>query len=156
MRALKFLPLMAMLGICAPIQAADRIISKADVELIFSMKKGEWEVYAPRIADQKWKIRLKRIDTGTGVMAFDPATGMGLSIQPLYINDNSPPEMLVVGSFYPKDKLPPNLPGLKADIEKEAQRDLGNLYVVTARYVQLPPSWEGIELSVMQSTNAPK
>lgn len=156
MRALKSLLLLALFVTCAPIHAAEKIVSKANVELIFSMKKAEWEAYAPRIADPKWKIKLKRVDTGIGVMAFDPTTGMGMSIQPLYIDGNSPPEILVVGSFYPKNKLPPNLPDLRADIEKEAQRDLGYHYAVTARYVQLSPSLEGVEISVMRSNNAAK
>ena len=136
--------------------AADSIIAKADVERIFGMRKADWEAYAPRIADSKWKVRLRQMDTGTGVMAFDPSTGMGLSVQPLYVDENSPPTMLVVGSFYPLGKMPANLATSQKDIEQEAQRDLGQLYRVSARYVKMPPSWEGIELTIMRSDNAVK
>jgi len=156
MRAIKFLLLTLMLGICTPTQASEVIISKVDADLVFSMKRIEWEAYAPRVADRKWKIRIKRIETGAGVMAFDPATGMGLSVQPFYINDTSPPDMLIVGSFYPNGKFPSNLSKFVSDIEKAAQNDLGGLYEVTARYVKLPPSWEGVEITVTQSKNAPQ
>lgn len=155
-RTLLPLLLAALLALCAPVYAEERIISKADVKRIFSMRKAEWGAYAPRIADQRWKVKLRAIDTGTAVMAFNPATGMGLSVQPLYIDDSGPPTMLVIGSFYPKDKLPPNLATLRADIVQETQRDLGSLYEVSAQYVKLPPSWEGIELSVVLSNNAQK
>lgn len=105
MRAIKYLLLMLMLSICPPALATDRIISKSDVDLIFSMKKIVWESYAPRIVDQKLKIKLKRINTGTGVMAFDPDTGMGLSIQPFYINDTSPPRYVGCRKFLPKRQI---------------------------------------------------
>jgi hypothetical protein len=152
----RLLALMASLLFFVGALAAESIISKVDVERIFSMRKAEWEAYAPRIADSKWKVRLKQVETGTGVMAFDPSTGMGLSIQPLYIDDNGPPTMLVVGSFYPVGRIPANLAALEREFEQEAQRDLGHLYAVSAQYVKMPPSWEGIELSVTRSANAPR
>lgn len=151
-----------LLGVMTPILfvagalAAESIISKADVERIFSMRKAEWEAYAPRIADPKWNVQLKRVDTGTGVMAFEPSTGMGLSIQPLYLDDKDPPTMLIVGSFYPIGRTPGNLAASEREMEQEAQRHLGHVYAVSARYVKLPPSWEGIELSVTRSANAPR
>jgi hypothetical protein len=83
-------------------------------------------------------------------MARDPATGIGLSVQPLYSDDTGPPAMLIVGTFYPRDKLPPNLASLAADIGREAQRDLGSAYAVSSRYVRLSPSLEGIELTLVK------
>ena len=150
------LALMASLLSFAGSLAAESIISKVDVERIFSMRKAEWEAYAPRIADPKWKVRLTQVGTGTGVMAFDPSTGMGLSIQPLYIDDKGPPTMLVVGSFYPAGRIPADLAASQREVEQEAQQDLGHLYAVSARYVKMPPSWEGIELSVTRSANVPR
>ncbi len=146
------LVLLFSLPLFADAIGAEKITARADVELIFSMRKAEWEAYAPRIADPKWKVRLKQMETGTGVMAFDPSTGMGLSIQPLYVDDKSPPAMLVVGSFYPKGRIPANLSELQRQIEQEAQRDLGDMYAVSARYVKMPPSLEGIELSVTRAS----
>ncbi len=152
----QLLALMASLLLFAGALAAESIIYKVDVDRIFSMRKAEWEAYAPRIADPKWKVRLKQVDTGTGVMVLDPSTGMGLSIQPLYIDDKSPPMMLVVGSFYPVGRVPANLAASQKEVEQEAQRDLGHLYAVSARYVKMSPSLEGIELSVTRSANAPR
>jgi hypothetical protein len=148
MRSLAVLILGGFLAFCTPTHAEERIISKADTDRIFSMRKSEWEAYAPRVAHEGWKVMLRRIDTGAVVMAFDPATGIGLSVQPLYIDDSGPPVMLVVLSFYPLDRLPPNLAGLTGDIGNEAQRDLGSAYKVSSRYVKLSPSLEGIELTV--------
>ena len=154
-RTCRLLLLIASLFPFAGMLAAETIVSKADVELFFSMRRAEWEAYAPRIADPKWKVRLRQMDTGTGVMALDPSTGIGLSIQPLYSDSNSPPTMVVVGSYYPVGKSPPGgLAETAKQIEQEAQRGLGDLYVVSARYVRMPPSWQGIELSVTRANDA--
>lgn len=127
---------------------ADTFISKAEVERLFAMRKPEWETYAPRLADPKWKIRLTRSSAGLGFMAFDPATGLGLAVQPHYVDDRSPPTTLVVGSFYPLGKPPANLAAPERDVERKARRELGAKYFVSARHVELPPGWEGIELVV--------
>jgi hypothetical protein len=148
--------IVVLLAMVAAANAAERIVSRADVERIFAMNRDAWESYAPRIADPKWKIRLQRMETGTGVMAFDPSTGMGLSIQPLYADAESHPAMLIVGSFYPKDQAPPNLAKLEKEFERDAQRDLGAHFKVSARYVSIPPNLVGIELTVTRAEQAAK
>ena len=127
---------------------ADTLISKAEVERLFAMRRSEWDAYAPRLADPKWKIRLSESSTGVGVMAFDPSTGLGMSVQPLYTDETGPPMMLVVGTFYPAGKPPASLSASRKELERKARRDLGSRYLVRARPVSLPPSWEGIELTV--------
>ena len=127
---------------------ADTFISKAEVERVFGMRKSEWEAYAPRLVDPKWKMRLSRSNTGLGIMAFDPITGLGLSVQPHYVDDKSPPTTLVVGSFYPRGKPPARLTASEKDVERNARRELGTKYFVSARHIELPPGWEGIELVV--------
>ena len=82
-------------------------------------------------------------------MAFNTMTGYGLSIQPLYQDDHSPPDMLIVGSYYRADTLPPFTEKVKKEIEEAAKKDLGPSYSVTATYAQLPP-FEGVELTVMK------
>lgn len=68
---------------------------------------GEWEAYAKRmIHPNGWKVRLSTYDTGTGVMSFDPNTGIGLSVQPLYDSHDKPLTILIVGSYYPLGSLP--------------------------------------------------
>ena len=130
--------------------AAETIISKQDADHIFSLTKPEWEAYAQKIVyPPNWKVALSPHDTGTGVMAFDTTTGYGLSIQPLYRDDHSPPDMLIVGSYYRAGTLSPFSDKLKKEIEEAAKKDLGPSYSVTATYVQLPP-FEGVELTVMK------
>jgi hypothetical protein len=151
--------LFALLVMLTPLSAglaAETVISKADVDLIFSMRKAEWEAYAPRVADPKWKIQFQQTSTGIGVMAFDPSTGTALSIQPLYLDDKTPQTMLVVGSFYPRGKRPAHLAAAQDDIEREAQQDLGRGYSVSARFVRPSPSLEGVEITVTRAENAPK
>ena len=126
------------------VAVADTFISKAEVERVFGMRKSEWEAYAPRLVAPKWKIRLTRSSTGLGFMAFDPATGVGLSVQPHYVDDAGPPTTLVVGSFYPLGSVSAS----QKDVEQKARRELGAKYFVSARRVELPPAWEGIELVV--------
>ena len=123
---------------------ADTFISKAEVERVFAMRKSEWEAYAQRLADPKRKIRLTPSSTGLGFMSFDPVTGVGMSVQPHYVDDKSPPTTLVVGSFYP----PGSVSASQKDVERKLRRELGAKYFVSARHVELPPAWEGIELVV--------
>jgi hypothetical protein len=94
-----------------------------------------------------WKVRLTHHDTGTVVMAFDPNTGMGLSIQPLYASHEKPPTALIVGSYYPPGFLPAFNDDFKSSLEKEAAADLGPAYTVSATHAKFA-SFEGIELTI--------
>jgi len=114
------------------------------------MTKPEWEVYAQKTQyPSDWKIALSPHATGPCAMAFDPKTGYGLRVQPLYRDDKSAPEMLVVGSYFPGGTLPRFTETLMKEIEEEAKKELGSNYSVTARYAKMPPL-EGIELTVMR------
>jgi hypothetical protein len=129
----------------------ETIINKEDTDLIFSLNKPQWEAYAKRMVHPEgWQVRLSPHESGTGVMSYNPKTGLGLSIQPLYGNDTSPPDMLVVGSDFPAGTLPKFTDELKRRMEADAGRDLGPEYSVSARYTALAPSIEGIELTVMK------
>lgn len=131
-----------------PLPEHDAIISKVDVDYIFSLKRREWETYAEHMAHPDgWRVRLSTHDTGTAVMAFDPHTGWGLSVQPLYRNEVDSPDMLIVGSYYPMGMLQSFTPELRERLEQEAQQDLGENYSVSVTHTELPP-WEGIELRV--------
>jgi hypothetical protein len=130
--------------------SSETIISKQDADLIFSMNKSEWEVYAQKIGyPSDWEIRRSHLATGTTVMAFHQKTGRGLSIQPLYGDDKSRPDMLIVGSYYPIGSLPKFTEALKKEIEEAAKKDLGPEYSVTVSYAKFP-KFEGIELQLMQ------
>ncbi len=97
-----------------------------------------------------WQLRLSPHESGTGVMSYNPKTGVGLSIQPLYGNDISPPDILMVGSYFPAGTLPKFTDELKRRMEADAIKDLGPGYSVSARYTALTSSIEGIELTVMK------
>jgi hypothetical protein len=129
---------------------SERIINKQDADHIFTLDRVGWEKYAQRIVyPAGWKMRLAPHDTGTSVMAFDPNTGTGLSIQPLYYGNDLPPGRLIVGSYYPLGSLRPFDDEVKRSIEKAAASDLGPDYSVSATYSKLSPfKLEGIELMV--------
>lgn len=139
----------ALLVLCLPLSAPaqEEIISKADADRIFGMNRPAWEAHAKLLAPPSgWTMRLLPQSTGTGFAAYDPATGMGLSVQPLYPNDNDPPDMIVVGSWYPAGRLR-FTPERVAEIERAAQRDLGPGYTVSASTTRRGEI-EGVELLV--------
>ena len=72
---------------------------------------------------------------------------MGLSIQPMYDNDNSPPPILIIGSYYPLGSLPTFTEDFKIDLEKQAEQDLGPAYSVRALQSNIS-TLDGIELWV--------
>ena len=134
----------------SPGPPSEKIINKKDADYIFSLNRTGWEAYAQKmIHPEGWKVRFGRHDTGTSVMAFDPNTSMGLSIQPLYENDDLPPTIIIVGSYYPLGSLPAFTDDFKRSLEKEAGKDLGPAYSVSASYSKMPP-FEGIELMIMK------
>lgn len=129
---------------------SEDIISKKDADYIFSLNLAGWEAYVKRmIHPDGWKVRLSPHDTGTGVMSFDPNSGFGLSIQPLYNGSEGPPTILIVGSYYPLGTLPEFTKDFKKSLENDALKDLGPNYSVSASYGKMP-SFEAIELTIMR------
>lgn len=150
MKHLLLLPL-ALLAVYFGTAAAAETNLPRIVDRIFAMKKAQWEASAPRFANPKWKVRLRKSTTGTNVVASDPSTGMGVSIQPFYLDDKHPPAKLVVGSFQALGRLPANAASSEKEVARAAQRAIGGRYSVSARYVKMPPSWEGFELTVTRA-----
>jgi hypothetical protein len=101
-----------------------------------------------------WEVRLTPSDTGTSVVAVDPHTRMGLSIQPLYDSEGTPLTMLVVGSYYPLGFLPAFTDDFKRGLEAEAAADLGPAYTVSATYAKMASS-EAIELMITKQQRSP-
>lgn len=132
---------------------AGTLVSKADTTYIFSLNRLEWEAYATRVTHPPdWNVSLSPHHTGTAVMAFNPATGSGMSIQPLYRDDENPPEVLIFGSYYPRGTLPVFSSDLQRQTEEQAHEDLGSQYSVVASYGS-NPFGEGIKLTIKKSTN---
>jgi hypothetical protein len=80
-------------------------------------------------------------------MTFDPNTGMGLSVQPLFYDNTGPPDSLVVGSYYPSGSLQTFTAELRQELEKEVSRDLGPDYLVSASHTRIL-NWEGVLFTV--------
>ena len=128
--------------------AQEKILNKDDADYIFSLTREEWEAYAKKMVHpQGWELRLSPHTTGTGVMAYDSQSGMGLAIQPLYGDYTNPPDMLIVSSFYPLGTLPNFTDEFKKSLEKEAMKDLGPHFSVSASYVKMS-RLEGVRLKV--------
>jgi len=129
---------------------SETIISKKDADHIFSLKKSEWEVYKNRyVFPEGWEVRFNEINTGTGIIAYDNVNNMGLSVQPLYEDDNSFPDLVIVGSYYEKGRFDFFNQEFISDVKKEAEKDLGSKYVVDVKYVRPSEKYEGVEITLM-------
>ena len=134
---------------------SEKIVNKQDADYIFGLNKADWESYAQRIFyPDGWKVRLTPHDTGISVMAFDPNTGIGLSIQPFYDSDDKPPTVLIVASHYPLGVLPVFTDDFKRGLEKEAAADLGPGYTVSATYTKIE-QFETIGLTITKKQKTP-
>jgi hypothetical protein len=123
----------------------EKIINKQDADNIFSLNVREWDAYAKQITFPiGWENNFSEYHC---VAAFDQSTHMGLSIQPLFEDNSSPPTTIVVGSYYPLDTFPIFTDDIKNTIEKEAADDLGPEYSVSAIFIKTPP-FEIIELRI--------
>ncbi len=144
--------LIALMFLAVPPMAfAEKIISKQDADHIFSLTRSGWEAYVKQITYPRgWKVGLSQHDTGTGIGAYDTATDFGLSIQPLYEDNDKPPIMLIVGNYYPLGILPDFTEDFRRQIEREAKNDLGAAYSVSARF-STTPSLEIIELTLIRT-----
>ena len=130
------------------------ILSKEDADRIFSMTKPQWEAYAQQVSyPPEWKASLGKHETGSNIMTFHEESGTGMSVQPFYKDDQSPPGNLRVSSYYPLGSLPAFTDELKKRIEALAQNDLGPGYSVRASFTKLPPL-EVVELSLTKSVSS--
>src|SRR6266511_553380 len=118
--------------------AQERIIIKPDADMIFAFTRAEWEKYVRQVAPPEgWTLRLLPHDTGTGLARFNRSTGIGASVQPLFDDDQGPPGMIVVGSYYPLGFMHITDEVIKK-IEQAARLDLGPAYSVSANHAKMP------------------
>lgn len=155
--SLLVIKLLALLAIVPAAMAQERIISKSDADMIFAFTRAEWERYVRQVAPPEgWTLRLLPHDTGTAFARFNRSTGIGASVQPLFKDDQGPPGMLVVGSYYPLGVIRITDEVVKK-IEQAARLDLGPAYSVLANHAKLPgTNLEGIELIVTRDTVDPR
>jgi len=131
---------------------SETIISKKDADHLFSMKKSEWEEFKFKyVFPDGWEARFVEFDTGSSIMAFDKKNNIGgLSVQPLYEDTNSLPDIVIVGSYYEKGRLNIDKSFIE-DIKKETEKDLGSKYKVMVKYVNLTDNYEGVEITIFLS-----
>jgi hypothetical protein len=110
----------------------EKLLSKEDADRVFGFTKPEWDAAAPTFIVPGWDIRFAKQDTGVHVIGFDPSTGFGFSLQPLYENDTGPPRMIIIGNYFPSGQFPPITPELKSDMETVANNALAPAYKVNA------------------------
>jgi len=127
------------------VEAQETIISKKDADHVFSLTRPEWEKQSKKFFAPGWTVRSAKHETGSQIVGFDPSTGFGLSIQPAYKNDHNPPDLVIVGNYFPIGTLPPMTDELKKDMEVAAQKDLGLTYSVQLNYTKVE-NIEAIEL----------
>jgi hypothetical protein len=147
-----FGPLVLMLVVP---EAQDRLVNRRDADRIFGLNRSQWEAEALQfVPPQGWSVRLTPVATGTGVIAMDLTTGMGLGIQPLFRNVQGPPEMLVVGSYYPAGTFRQFDEQTKRDMEAVASTDLGHAYAVSVAFTSVaspPPGFDVVEVIITRA-----
>lgn len=118
-----------------PSAGQERIVSKQDADRIFGLNRTQWEAQARRMVDsQAWKVWPGSGEQGTGVIATDPKTGVGLAVRPSFRDPQGPPETLVVGSYYPVGTFRRFSDQTRREMEAAAGADLGTAYSVAVAF----------------------
>lgn len=110
----------------------EKLLRKEDADRVFGFTKPEWDSAAPTFIAPGWDIRFAKHDTGVHVIGFDPGTGFGFSLQPLYEKNTGPPRMIIVSNYFPSGQFPSITPELKRDMERVANDALAPTYNVKA------------------------
>ena len=146
--------LLALLAV-EPSAGQERIVSQQDADRIFGLNRSQWEAEARRMLDsQTWKIWPGPGDQGTGVMATDPKTGVGLAVRPSFRDAQGPPETLVVGSYYPSGTFRRFSDQTRREMEAAAGSDLGKAYSVAVAFSSTtlpPPGFDVVEVIITRT-----
>jgi len=138
-----------------PSAAQERIVSKQDADRIFGLNRSQWEAEARRmIESQSWKVLPGAGTQGTGVIATDPRTGVGLAVRPSYRDAQGPPETLVVGSYYPSGTFRRFSDQTRREMEAAAGSDLGKAYSVEVAFSSSTtpaPGYDVLELIITRT-----
>jgi hypothetical protein len=138
-----------------PTAGQERLVSKQDADRIFRLSRSQWEAEARRMVDsQTWKVWPGSGEKGTGVMATDPKTGVGLAVRPSYRDPQGPPEALVVGSYYPVGTFRRFSDQTRRELESAAGSDFGSAYSVTVAFSSTPSPAPGFDVVEVIITRA--
>jgi hypothetical protein len=138
----------------------ETIVNKQDTDRIFSLDRAQWESYARQLTyPAGWKVRLHPIDTGTAIMALDLSKSMGLSLQPLFMDEAVAPLMLIVGSHYPGGTFPTFSDDLRKQMEAAARAALGPAHSVSISFKRMSPFgtvFDMVEVMIQQASREAK
>ena len=128
--------LLAVLAVAVgPSASQERIVSKQDADRIFRLNRSEWEAEARRMVESRtWRVWPGPGDQGTGVIATDPKTGVGLAVRPSFRDAQGPPETLTVGSYYPSGTFRRYSDQTRREVEAVAGSDFGSAYSVEVAF----------------------
>ncbi len=138
-----------------PSAGQERLVSKKDADRIFGLNRTQWEAEARRMVEsQTWKVLPGSGEQGTGVMATDPKTGVGLAVRPSFRNPQESPETLVVGSYYPVGTFRRFSDQTRREMESAAGSDFGSAYSVSVAFSSTPspaPGFDVVEVIITRS-----
>jgi hypothetical protein len=158
-RALRQIVVAALLGplvfgLIAP-ESQERIVNKRDADRIFKLNRSQWETEAARLVNSEgWTVHPGAGETGTGVMALDPKSGVGLTVQPSFRDAQGPPETLVVGSYYPPGTFRRFSEQTRRELEAAASSDLGPGYALSVSFSIMaspPPGFDVVEVIITRA-----
>jgi len=127
----------------------ERLLNKANVDRTFSFNKAQWSQAAAQMIAPGWTVRVYEHESSAQITGFDPSTGMALSIQPLFKDDARPPDMVIVGNYFPLGLLPPVTDNLKSKMESVARREIGAAYSLCLNH-QIKDNLEMFEFSITE------
>jgi hypothetical protein len=106
----------------------EMLLNKADVDRVFSFNKVQWTQAAPQMIAPGWNVRVYDHELGAQIIGYDPSTGVGLSVMPIFRDETSLPYMVVVGNYLPIGTLPPTTNETRQAMELIAQQEIGAAY----------------------------
>ena len=137
-----------------PSASQERLVSKQDADRIFKLNRAQWEAEARRMVEsQTWRVLPGAAGEGTGVIATDPRTGVGVAVQPSFKNQGQP-ETLVVGSYYPVGTFRRFSDQTRREMESAAGSDFGSGYSVTVAFTTTPSPAPGFDVVEVIITRA--
>ena len=89
-----------------------------------------------RAADDSPRVECERYEheSGAQIIGYDPSTGVGLSVMPMFRDETSLPDMVVVGNYLPIGTLPPTTDATRQEMELIAQKEIGAAYSLRLKH----------------------
>ena len=108
----------------------EKLLVKSDILLMFRVTKPEWAEATSSLMAPGWSIRFAAHDTGAEVIAVSPYTGAGLSIRPIFVNETTTPESIIICNILPPGSSTPMTASRRKEMQALAQQEIGPTYSV--------------------------